>query len=99
MVNATQGLSLTLRALGAGEGGLCAMPAWTFVASAHAVTEAGLTPWFLDVDPETSMLDPERRSFAARPAPLRPSSWLLRSVKCQTSTPGWRSRRRRASLS
>lgn len=59
-VNATQALSLTLRALGGRTGGLCAMPAWTFVASAHAVAEAGLIPWFLDVDPETWMLDPER---------------------------------------
>lgn len=59
-VNATQALTLTLRALGIRAGTLCAMPAWTFVASAHAVAEAGLTPWFLDVDPQTWMLDPER---------------------------------------
>lgn len=77
MVNATQGLSLTLRALGAGEGGLCAMPAWTFVASAHAVTEAGLTPWFLDVDPETWMLDPERVKAELRRAPGAVEAVLL----------------------
>lgn len=58
MVNCTQGLSLTLRAMGVARGSLCALPAWTFVATAHAVTEAGLVPWFVDVDPDTWMLDP-----------------------------------------
>ena len=28
------------------------MPAWTFVASAHAATMAGLIPYFVDVDPD-----------------------------------------------
>jgi dTDP-4-amino-4,6-dideoxygalactose transaminase len=34
------------------------MPAWTFVASAHAVVAAGLIPFFVDVDPHTWSLDP-----------------------------------------
>jgi dTDP-4-amino-4,6-dideoxygalactose transaminase len=51
-------LTLALRAAGAKPGTLCLMPAWTFVASAHAALEAGLTPYFVDVDPETWMLDP-----------------------------------------
>src|SRR5262249_11191979 len=34
------------------------LPAWTFVATAHAVIQAGLKPWFVDVDPDTWMLDP-----------------------------------------
>jgi dTDP-4-amino-4,6-dideoxygalactose transaminase len=48
------------------------MPSWTFVASAHAALEAGLTPWFLDVDPETWMLDPQAtlRALAMAPGPV-----------------------------
>jgi len=53
MANATMGLMLTLAALGARPGTLCIMPAWTFVASAHAAMLAGLVPYFVDVDPMT----------------------------------------------
>jgi dTDP-4-amino-4,6-dideoxygalactose transaminase len=58
IANATQGLTLTLMALGARPGTLCAMPAWTFVASAHAALFAGLIPYFVDVDADTWVLDP-----------------------------------------
>ena len=55
------------------EPGLVAMPAWTFVATAHAVLQAGLTPWMLDVDLDSAMLDPEavRSQLAAAPGPVR----------------------------
>ena len=61
--SATSALTIGLQALMIRDGGLrpegvCAMPAWTFVATAHAVAQAGLRPWFVDVDPETWMLDP-----------------------------------------
>jgi dTDP-4-amino-4,6-dideoxygalactose transaminase len=71
-VNATQALTLTLKAMDLPEGAICAMPAWTFVATAHAACEAGLTPWFLDVDPATWMLDPDvvRDALARAPAPV-----------------------------
>lgn len=59
VANATIGLTLALQAQGAQPGTLCAMPAWTFVASAHAVMLAGLTPYFIDVDPVTWALAPE----------------------------------------
>ncbi len=52
--NATQAITLTLKALGV-QPGLCLMPAWTFVATAHAAMAAGLTPHFLDVDPDTQI--------------------------------------------
>lgn len=68
-VNATQLITLTLQALDLPAGGLVAMPSWTFVATAHAVLQAGLTPWFLDVDPETAMLDPGEARAALRRAP------------------------------
>jgi dTDP-4-amino-4,6-dideoxygalactose transaminase len=65
----TTALTLALRAAGARPGTLCAMPAWTFVATAHAALEAGLTPYFLDVDPKSWMLDPERTLQAIARAP------------------------------
>lgn len=58
VANATQGLELVLRALDAPRGAYVILPAWTFVATAHAVVQAGLTPWFADVDEETWTLDP-----------------------------------------
>ena len=47
-------------------GKYCLMPSWTFFASPLAAIAAGLTPYFLDVDPETGMLSPEqvRRALA-----------------------------------
>lgn len=59
VANATLGLTLALAAQDARPGTLCLMPAWTFVASAHAAVMAGLTPYFVDVDVETWALDPE----------------------------------------
>lgn len=72
VANATQGLTLALTAQAAKPGTLCAMPAWTFVASAHAAVNAGLVPYFVDVDAETWALDPEglAEHLAQAPAPV-----------------------------
>lgn len=59
VANATQALTLTLMAMKLPAGGYVATPAWTFVATAHAIIAAGLRPWFVDVDPETWMLRPQ----------------------------------------
>ena len=58
IANATLGLVLALTGQGARPGTLCAMPGWTFVASANAAILAGLTPYFIDVNPSTWALDP-----------------------------------------
>ena len=58
--NATLGLAIALAVQQPPPGSLCAMPAWTFVASAHAASMAGLVPYFVDVDPETWALDPNK---------------------------------------
>ncbi len=54
-------------------GALCLMPAWTFVATAHAARLAGLTPYFADVaegaGPDGGMLTPEIAEAALRAAP------------------------------
>jgi len=72
VANATQGLTLALAAQGVKPGTLCAMPAWTFVASAHAAVNAGLVPYFLDVDAETWALDPAAvaEEIARAPGPI-----------------------------
>jgi dTDP-4-amino-4,6-dideoxygalactose transaminase len=57
VANGTLALMLALMAQGAVPGTLCAIPAWTFVASAQAAVLAGLVPYFVDVDPATDALD------------------------------------------
>lgn len=59
VANGTFGLLVALLAQGAQPGGYCVMPAWTFPASALAVTQAGMKPFFVDIDPETGVLDEE----------------------------------------
>jgi dTDP-4-amino-4,6-dideoxygalactose transaminase len=71
VANGTVALTLALRAAGARPGTLCLMPAWTFVASAHAALDAGLTPYFVDVDPATWMLDPAAVCAAIAAAPAQ----------------------------
>lgn len=68
--NGTAAVALALQAVADGEG-YCAMPAWTFAATAHAAVRAGLVPWFLDVDPETWMLDPDAVKAELARAPGR----------------------------
>lgn len=65
----TTALTLALRAMGCAPGSLCAIPSWTFVATAHAVMQAGLVPYFLDVDAATGMLDPAQARAALKQAP------------------------------
>jgi dTDP-4-amino-4,6-dideoxygalactose transaminase len=69
VTNGTIALTLALKAAGARPGTLCLMPAWTFVATAHAALDAGLTPYFVDVDPDSWMLDPAAVCAAIAGAP------------------------------
>ena len=72
VANATLGLTLALAAQGARPGTLCAVPAWTFIASAHAATMAGLIPYFVDVDADTWAISPDSITavIAAAPTPI-----------------------------
>lgn len=55
----TTAIELALRYRIAGQGGrLCLMPAYTFVATAHAAVNVGLEPFFTDVDPDSLSLTP-----------------------------------------
>jgi dTDP-4-amino-4,6-dideoxygalactose transaminase len=65
--NGTAGLTAALLAESPERGSLCLMPSWTFSATPQAALAAGLTPYFLDVDPGTWIPDPGRaRQAAAR---------------------------------
>ncbi len=55
--NGLSALELSLRAHGIGEGHEVILPAHTFTATAAAITFAGATPVFVDVDPETWTID------------------------------------------
>ncbi len=58
MCNATIALGITARALELS--GEVIMPAFTFVATAHALQWQQITPVFADIDPATHNLDPAR---------------------------------------
>jgi len=55
----TDALALALRALGIGPGHEVIVPANTFIATAEAVSVAGATPRFVDVDPATGLITAE----------------------------------------
>lgn len=65
VANATAGLTLALQTIvtevgGVREpGGYCLIPSWTFVATAHAVSAAGLTPFLVDVDETSWAMTPD----------------------------------------
>jgi dTDP-4-amino-4,6-dideoxygalactose transaminase len=58
--NGTAALHLALMACGLGAGDHVLVPANTFFASAEAVSNAGATPRFVDVDPVSYTIDPGR---------------------------------------
>ena len=58
MCNATDGLQLAIRAMEMSDEVI--VPAFTFIATAHAVQWLGFTPVFCVVDPHTHTIDPAR---------------------------------------
>ena len=58
VANGTDALQLALRALGIGAGDAVFVPAFTFVATAEAVSQLDATPVFVDVLPDTFNIDP-----------------------------------------
>ncbi len=65
--NGTVALRLAFAALRVGAGTEVIVPDLTFAATAHAALEAGATPVFVDVDPETWCIDPRAVERALTP--------------------------------
>jgi dTDP-4-amino-4,6-dideoxygalactose transaminase len=64
LASGTDALHLALRAAGIGPGDEVILPAFTFIATAEAVSYLGARPVFCDVDPRTFTLDPKRAEEA-----------------------------------
>jgi dTDP-4-amino-4,6-dideoxygalactose transaminase len=65
--NGTDALALILRALGIGPGDEVVTPALSAAFSALAITMAGATPVFVDIDPKRFTIDPDRIAAAVGP--------------------------------
>jgi dTDP-4-amino-4,6-dideoxygalactose transaminase len=59
VANGTDAIVLSLEALGIGAGDEVVCPAFTFYATAEAISRVGAKPVFADIDPDTLNLDPE----------------------------------------
>lgn len=57
VTSATAGLFLSMKALGIGPGDEVIVPSLSFIATANGIVQAGATPVFVDVDPETLNID------------------------------------------
>lgn len=60
VTNGTAALHAAIHAAGIGPGDEVIVPPMSFVASANAVAYSGATPVFVDVDPATLLLDPQK---------------------------------------
>ncbi|MER5863833.1 DegT/DnrJ/EryC1/StrS family aminotransferase [Kitasatospora sp. NPDC002040] len=68
--NGTDAIEMALRALELPAGARVVLPANTFVATAEAVSRAGLYPVLVDVDPDSLLIDPARAAEVAADAYL-----------------------------
>ncbi len=60
LTSCTAALHLSLLALGIGEGDEVITSPMTFIATATAIIHTGATPIFVDVEPDTALIDPAR---------------------------------------
>jgi dTDP-4-amino-4,6-dideoxygalactose transaminase len=67
IVNGTMALSVALKAVGVGPGDEVIVPPYTFIATASAALMIGAIPVFVDVDPESLLLDPALIDGAVTP--------------------------------
>lgn len=58
IANGTLAITACLMAFNLPKNSYCIMPSWTFTATPAAACAAGLTPYFVDVNPTTQALDP-----------------------------------------
>ncbi len=67
VASGTDALHLALRAAGIGPGDEVITPAFTFIATAEAISYTGAEPVFVDIDPETFNIDPALIEAAITP--------------------------------
>ena len=85
----TSALELALRATTDGPG-ICMMPSYTFIATAHAVVNAGLTPYLLDIDESSLMLTPQLVLNELRKLPCMPKAVVpVSAFGAPIDTKGW----------
>lgn len=72
VANGTEALVLAIKALGIGPGDEVIVPSFTFAASAIAVTHAGATPRFVDVDDRSYCIDPSKLTMTPRTKAIMP---------------------------
>lgn len=57
--NGTAAMSALMRGMNVEAGTFCVVPSWTFPATPAAAVEVGLTPYFVDVDAKSWVIEPE----------------------------------------
>lgn len=60
VTSATTALSLSIHALGIGPGDEVLVPSFSFIATANIVVHVGATPVFVDIDPKTFNIGPQK---------------------------------------
>ena len=60
VVNGTNALITAMVQLGIGAGDEVLLPPYTFIASAQAILQTGAVPVFVDIDPDTFQIDPDK---------------------------------------
>lgn len=65
--NGTAALEIVLKALGIGPGDEVLVPAYTYIGSATCILQVNAIPVFVDIDPDTYNIDPDRIEEAITP--------------------------------
>jgi dTDP-4-amino-4,6-dideoxygalactose transaminase len=78
--NGTSAIELALRSRARPGLRYCLMPSYTFIASVHAVTNAGLDPFLVDVDERSLALTPSIAMQVIRRMPELPAAVLVISA-------------------
>src|SRR6266699_3618547 len=84
VASGTDALRFALMTAGVGAGSEVITSPFTFIATTEAVTQAGASPVFVDVDPESLTLDPQRLAAA-----LTPKTKAIVPVTSTARRPTW----------